>query len=69
MNFKVSKYDLSRGRQENGVVSFNSKDNANTFCGFFPNLTDSMVQKLPRPKNHFGIKFTGEYYKKIWNEC
>ena len=27
--------------KENNVVSFNSKDNANTFCRFFSNLPNS----------------------------
>ena len=53
----------------NVVVSFNSKDNANTFCRFFSNLADTLLQKLPRPKNKFGIKITEEYYEQIQNEC
>ena len=28
-----------------------------------------MLQKLPRPKNKFGIKAPEEYYKQIQNEC
>ena len=32
--------------KEDGVVSFNSKDNANIFCRFFSNLADSLLQKL-----------------------
>ena len=61
----------TRGRQsktslkENGVASFDSKDNANTFSRFFSNLADSLLQKLLRPKNTFGIKTTEEYYKQI----
>ena len=55
--------------KENGVVSFNSKDNANTFCRFFSNLADSLLQKRPRPKDKFGIKTTEEYYKHIRKEC
>ena len=42
--------------KDNGVVSFNSADNANTFCRFFSYLADSMLLKLPHPKN------------KIWNQ-
>ena len=41
-----------------GVVSFYSKDNANTFCRFFSDLTDALLQKLQRPKNKFGVKTT-----------
>ena len=52
------------------VVSFHSKDNAETFCRFFSNSTDSLIQKILRPKNKFGIKTAGEqYYKQIRNEC
>ena len=36
--------------KENGLVSFHSKDNANTFCRFFSNLADSLLQKLSHPK-------------------
>ena len=66
---------FKRGRQfkislkENSVVSYNSKDNANTFCRIFSNLADSLLQKLPGLKTKFGIKITEEYYKQIRNEC
>ena len=56
---KQSKISL----KENGVVAFNSKDNINTFCRFFSNLADSLLQKLPHLKNKFGIKTIDEYYK------
>ena len=36
--------------KKNGVDSFNSQDNANTFCRFFSNSADSLLQKFPRPK-------------------
>ena len=36
--------------KENGVVSLDSKDNANTFCKFLLNLPDSLLLNLPRPK-------------------
>ena len=39
------------------------------FCRFFSKLTDSLPQKLPHPKNKFGIKTTEDYYKHIRNEC
>ena len=55
--------------KENGVVSFNSNDNVNTFCSFFSNLTDSLLQKLLRPRNKFRIKATENFYKQIRNEC
>ena len=55
--------------KENGVASFISKEDANTFCRFFLNLTDSFMQKLPRPKNKFGIKTTEEYHKQNSNDC
>ena len=48
--------------KENGVVSFNSKDNANTFCKFFSNLADSL-----NLQNNCGIKTSEEYYKQIRN--
>ena len=32
------------------------------------NLTDSLILKLPRPKNKYGIKTTREYYKEICNK-
>ena len=53
-----------RGRQskvslkENSVVSFDPKNNANIFCRFFSNLADSLLLKLPHPKNKLGIKTT-----------
>ena len=51
--------------KENSVVSFNSKDNANTYCRFFSYLADLLLQKLARPKNKFRIKTTEKYYKQI----
>ena len=36
--------------KENDVVSFDSKKNAYTFCRFFSNLADSILQKFPRTK-------------------
>ena len=63
-----------RGRQskislkENGVVSFDPKKNANIFCRLFSNIADSLLLKLPRPKNKFGIKTTRDYYKEIRNK-
>ena len=38
------------------------------FCRFFSNLEDSLLLKLPRPKNKFGIKTTREYCKQICNK-
>ena len=55
--------------KENSVVCFNSKDNANIFCCFLSNLGDSILQKLPCPKNKCEIKTTEEWYKQIQNEC
>ena len=55
--------------QENGVVSFTSKDNLNTFCRSFLNLAESLLQKLSCSKNKFGIKTTKEHYKQIENGC
>ena len=55
--------------KENGVVSFNSKDNTNTFYRFFSNLADSLLHKPPCPKNKFGIKTTDENFEHIGNEC
>ena len=43
--------------------------NANIFCRFFSNLADSLLLKLPSPKNKFGMKTTREYYKEIRNNC
>lgn len=51
------------------TVSFDSRDDVNTFRRFFSNLEDSVLQKLPRRKNKFGIKTTKEYCKQILNEC
>ena len=52
--------------KENDVVSFDSKKNAYTFCRFFSNLADSILQKFPRTKKkRFGIKTTGGYYEQI----
>ena len=39
------------------------------FCRFFSNLADSLLLKLPRPKNKFRIKTTREHYKEIRNKC
>ena len=55
--------------KENVVVSFDPKKNANIFCRFFSNSADSLLLKLPRPKNKFGIKTTTEYYKEIHYKC
>ena len=38
-------------------------------CGFFSNLANLLLQKLPDTKNKFRIKTTKEYYKQIRNEC
>ena len=51
--------------KENGVVSSDPK-NANIFCRFFSYLADSLLIKLPRPKNKFGI--TSDI-KEIRNKC
>ena len=64
-NFKLSIYAI----KEKGVVSFNLKNNVNTFCRFFSNLEDLLLPKLPRPKSKCGIKITEEYYKQNQNEC
>ena len=32
-------------------------------------MTDSLLLRLPRPKNKFGIKTSREYYKEIRNKC
>ena len=55
--------------KENGLEPFNSKVNVNTFDRFFSNIVDSLLQKLPHPKNKFGIKTTEEYYEHIRNKC
>ena len=44
-------------------VSFNSKDNTNTFCRFFSHSADSVFWKLPRQKNKFEMKTTELHYK------
>ena len=54
--------------KESGAVTFDSK-NANIFCRFFSNLADSLLQKLPHPKNKFRINTTRECCKQIWNKC
>ena len=54
--------------KENDVASYDSKENANIFCRVFSKLGDSLLQKLTRPKNQFGIKATREYYKQIRNK-
>ena len=47
---------MHRGEQskislkEIGLVSFNSRDNANTFRMFFSNSVDSLLQKLKKCK-------------------
>ena len=55
--------------KNNGVAAFNSKNNASNLCRFFSNLAYSLLKKLPRLKNKFGIKTTDEYYKQIRKEC
>ena len=52
----------------NGVLFFNSKDNANTSI-LLTNLAGSLLQKLPPPKSEFGIKTAAEYYSQVQNEC
>ena len=37
--------------------------------GFSHNFVDSLLQKLPHPKNKFGVKTTEKYYNQIRNEC
>ena len=54
--------------KENGVFSFNSKDNTNNFCRFYSHLADSPLQKRSCTKNKLGIKTTEEYYKRIRKE-
>ena len=56
---KQSKISL----KEIGLVSFNSKDNVNTFYMFFSNFVDSLLKKPSRPKSKFAN------YKQIRNEC
>ena len=38
-------------------------------AGFFSKLTDSLLHKVQRLKNKFGIKTTEDYYKQIRKEC
>ena len=52
----------------NGVLFFNSKDNANTSI-LLTNLAGSLLQKLPPPESEFGIKTAAEYYSQVQNEC
>lgn len=55
--------------KKNGVVSFDSKKNANIICKYFSNLAELLLQKILHPKNKFEIKTAKEYYENIWNEC
>ena len=56
--------------KENGVVSLDPKKSTNIFCRFCSNLADSLLLKLPRPKNKLGIKTTREIpNKEIRNKC
>ena len=60
-----------RGRQskillkENGVVSYNSKNNAYIFCRFFSNVAGSLLRKLRHSKNKLAVKTREEYYQQI----
>ena len=54
--------------KENGVVSFNSKNNANNFCRFFSNLADRFTTTKTSMSRKFGIKTTEDYYKQLRNE-
>ena len=51
--------------KEDAVASFNSRDNTNTFCIFFSNLADSLLQKLLHLKSKFRIKSTSELCKQV----
>ena len=37
-----------------GKISFDAKENANTFKNFYANLAEDLVRKLPNPKGNFG---------------
>ena len=51
--------------KENDVVSFSSKDNANTFCRVFSDLTESLLKKSLAQK----INLESKLLKQIWDEC
>ena len=57
--FKVFKEECRR-------IFFECKKNI--FWTLFSNLADSLLQKLPHPKNKLWIKIIEEYYKQIQNK-
>ena len=59
----VSQPKICLGKE--GNVTFDSKVNAESFKGFFENLSTSLVKKLPIPTNTFGINIVKEYYKHL----
>ena len=65
----------SKGRRqsitskENGVVSFNSKDNANTLVRFSQTQRIHCCRNFHVKKIKSGVKTTEEYYKQIRKEC
>ena len=52
--------------KENGVLSFTSKDNGNTFFKLFFKLSRFTAAEISTSKKK---KTTGEYYKHIRNKC
>lgn len=61
----------SKGRQqtkiftkENVVVSFDSKENENVFCGIFSNLADKFLKPLKRIISRFEMAVKILFYTK-----
>ena len=51
--------------EDNGILSFDAKKNAETFMKYFSNLAGDLVKKLPTAKNKFGMESVKEYYENL----
>ena len=50
---------------DKGKVSFDNKENAETFKNFYEDLASDLVNKLPLPTNKFNKEKVKEYYKPL----
>ena len=51
--------------EKGGILSFDPKTNAEIFKGFYSNLANNLVKKLPSPPNKYGKTAVNNYYKKL----
>ena len=51
--------------QDGDTLSFDAKQNAETFKNYFTSLAGNLVKKLPIATNKFGIESVKQYYKDL----